>query len=100
MHFEFKFKKLETLYTEEKGAEKYEKSVVNAFFIVMARISAANSVQDLRNLKSRRLEKLEGKPEGRYSMRLNDQWRLLLTIEKTQDGIYLQILEISDHYKK
>lgn len=32
-------------------------------------------------------------------MRLNKQWRLILTIEEDKQGKYIQVLEISDHYK-
>ncbi|MCA6534525.1 MAG: type II toxin-antitoxin system RelE/ParE family toxin [Pseudanabaena sp.] len=99
MRLLFKSKKLEALYTELKGEDKYEAGVVDAFFNVMSRIVAASNEQDLREPKSRRLEKLVGDKKGKYSMRLNKQWRLILTIEEDKQGKYIQVLEISDHYK-
>ena len=99
MRLLFKSKKLEALYTELKGADKYEAGVVEAFFNVMSRIVAASNEQDLREPKSRRLEKLVGDKKGQYSMRLNKQWRLILTIEEDKQGKCIQVLEISDHYK-
>lgn len=99
MRYEFKDKKLQALYTQEKGAEKYDEGVVDAFFNLIARIDAATSEQDLRNLKSRRLEKLTGDRKGLYSMRLNKQWRLILKIVESKADKYIEILEISKHYE-
>lgn len=98
MRFQFKKKKLEALYIEEKGANKYEAGVVDAFFAIMDRITAAIDERDLRALKSRRLEKLTCDREGQYSMRLNDQWRLILEIGKDEQGKYLLIVEITDYH--
>lgn len=99
MRYEFKDKKLQALYTQEKGSEKYDEGVVDAFFNLIARIDAATSEQDLRNLKSRRLEKLTGDRKGLYSMRLNKQWRLILKIVESKTGKYIEILELSKHYE-
>lgn len=98
MRFRFKDKKLEALYSEEKGANKYEPAVVDAFFAVMDRIVAATDERDLRELKSRRLEKLKGDRAGQYSMRLNDQWRLILEFEDDKQGKCLLIVEIADYH--
>lgn len=98
MRFQFKHKKLQALYTDEKGANKYEAGVIDAFFAVMDRIAAAVDERDLRALKSRRLEKLSGNREGQHSMRLNNKWRLILTIEQDGEGKYLQIVEITDYH--
>ncbi len=39
-------------------------------------LHAAISINDLRVPPSNNLEKLKGDREGRYSIRINDQWRL------------------------
>jgi len=39
-------------------------------------INAAVSLNDLRVPPGNRLKKLEGDREGRYSIRINDQWRI------------------------
>ena len=64
----------------------------------MDRITAAIDERDLRALKSRRLEKLTGDREGQYSMRLNDQQRLILEIGKDKQGKYLLIVEITNYH--
>lgn len=100
MRFEFKKKKLHDLYYEEKGTEDYQPTVVNAFFEVMTIIYAAKDERDLYNAKSLHFEKLKGersKQEER-SIRLNDQWRLILTISKDDQGKYLYIIDIDDYH--
>jgi proteic killer suppression protein len=39
-------------------------------------LDAANSLQDLRGLRSNRLEALKGDRKGQYSIRINKQWRI------------------------
>ena len=39
-------------------------------------LDAAGSLNDLRVPPSNRLEKLVGRREGQYSIRINDQWRI------------------------
>ena len=82
MRFRFKDKKLEALYTEEKNAHKYP-NVFDDFFEVMAIIAAALSERDLYANKG---------------LRLNKQWRLIVTLEEDKEGFYLQILGIEDYH--
>lgn len=44
--------------------------------IKLAKLGAANSIQDLRELKGNRLEALKGNRKGQYSIRINDQYRI------------------------
>jgi proteic killer suppression protein len=44
--------------------------------IKLARISAATSIEDLRELSGNRLETLQGDRQGQYSIRINDQYRI------------------------
>jgi proteic killer suppression protein len=44
--------------------------------IKLARISAATSIEDLRELRGNRLETLQGNRQGQYSIRINDQYRI------------------------
>jgi proteic killer suppression protein len=39
-------------------------------------LDAAVSLEDLRNPPGNRLEKLSGRRQGQYSIRVNDQWRV------------------------
>lgn len=100
MRFSFRHKKIEALYYEEKGAEKYSKAVVVAFFNVMTIIDAAEDERDLRALKGLRFEKLEGErgQRGERSLRLNNQWRLILSIEKDENGKLIVVIDIEDYH--
>ena len=44
--------------------------------IKLARLSAATSIQDLREIRGNRFEMLKGKRKGQYSIRINDQYRI------------------------
>ena len=99
MRFKFKKNKIKLLYTEEKNAHKYP-GVVDDFFEVMAIIAAAETEQDLYANKGLRFEKLSGKrgKENQRSLRLNKQWRLIVVLEKDEDGKYVLIIDIEDYH--
>lgn len=99
LRFQFKKKKLEALYTEEKNAHKYP-GVVDDFFEVMTIIDAAVDERDLYALKGLRFEKLSGKrgKQGQRSLRLNDQWRLIVVLDQDEQGQYLTIIDIEDYH--
>jgi proteic killer suppression protein len=44
--------------------------------IKLARVGAASSIQDLREIRGNRLEVLRGGRRGQYSMRINDRYRV------------------------
>ena len=99
MRFLFKDKKIEALYTEEKNAHKYP-GVIDDFFDVMATIEAALDERDLYAQKGLRFEKLAGQrgKQGQRSLRLNKQWRLIVALEKDEDGSYLLVIDIEDYH--
>ena len=98
MRFYFADKKLERLYTDEKGAHKYPEGVVDAFFDVMAVVAAARDERDLRRLKSLRYEKLKGQRGHQCSLRLNSQFRLIVEREKDEEGAFFWIISIEDYH--
>lgn len=98
MRFLFKKKKLEDLYTEEKGAHKYPAEVIDAFFEAMAVIAAAHDERDLYAMKGFHFEKLSGDRKGEHSLRLNKQFRLIVTMEKDTDGKFVLVIDIADYH--
>ena len=88
----------ERLDTDATYAAGYSEAVVTAFRKRMQLIRSATTEQDLRNLKSLHYEKLEGKRKGQRSMRLNDQFRLILKIEDTPNGPQVVVIEITDYH--
>ena len=102
MRLQFKNPKLEALYTQEKNAHKYPAEVIENFFEVMAILESIPDEQALYKLKGLRFEKLQGKrgKEQQRSIRLNDQWRLILTIEEDPQSKFILLIEIIDYHKK
>ena len=50
--------------------------------VKLARLSAATSIQDLREIRGNRFEMLKGKRKGQYSIRINDQYRICFKWKK------------------
>jgi proteic killer suppression protein len=98
LRFYFADRKLERLYTEEKDAHKYPEGVVDAFFDVMGAIAAARDERDLRALKGLRYEKLKGRRSHQRSLRLNDQYRLIVEREEDAEGRLFRIVAIEDYH--
>jgi len=57
-------------------------------------LNRAETLQDLRVPPANRLERLRGKREGQYSIRVNDQWRVCF---EWQDGDALNV-ELVDYH--
>jgi len=72
--------------------------VVDAFFDDLTVIQAAADERDLYAAKSLHYEHLKGKREGQRSIRLNDQYRLILVVEEDEQGKFLHIIEIADYH--
>ena len=98
MRFRFKTKWLAALYREEKGAQKYPSQVVDAFFEVMSVIAAAKDERDLYQLKGLRFEKLKDNPKAERSLRLNKQFRLIITLEEDTNGRYVLVIDLMDYH--
>lgn len=59
---------------------------------------AANNEQDLVAYRALRFEKLLGKRAGQHSIRLNDQWRLIVRVETDEDRRLLIVVEVVDYH--
>ena len=61
-------------------------------------LASAQDERDLRAMRSLNLEKLKGDRTGHYSIRLNDQFRLILTFRTEDDGRVVVVLELVDYH--
>lgn len=101
MEYLFNNKHLNDLYHRGKSRKyKPPPSTLKKFFMRIQQIEAANDIYDLWKTPSLNFEKLKGY-EDKYSIRVDDQWRLEFCIkwqnkEKTK-GI-VSIVELSKHY--
>jgi proteic killer suppression protein len=98
VRFKFSDKKLEALYKSGEGREKYPKEIADIFVRRVRAIEGVAGENDLRAMKSLHFEKLK-RQKNRYSIRLNKQWRLILTFEKDKEGKIVVIIEINNHYE-
>lgn len=73
-------------------------AVVRAFRMRMQAIRAAEDERVFYQLKSWRFEKLKGERSHQRSIRLNDQWRLIVEIEKAQPKNTVVIVAIEDDH--
>lgn len=94
---EFANQSLDRLETDHSFSGGFPSAVVEAFRKRMQLIRSASDKRDFYQLKSLHFEKLKGGRSGQYSMRLNDQYRLVLKLLNQSKGKVVQILEIWDH---
>ena len=72
--------------------------VVKAFRKRMQLIRASPDERDFYKLKSLRFEKLDGKRKHQHSMRLNDQYRLIIEFIKRPQDKVVKIISIEDYH--
>jgi proteic killer suppression protein len=90
----------------DKGLEALEKTddpvysaaIIKAFRLRIQTIRGARDERDFYALKSLRYEKLKGKRSHQHSMRLNDQFRLILEYEGTGPDKTVIVVEIADYH--
>ncbi len=80
MEFEFSDRKLERLYVDRRFNAKMAPEVVRAFRETLDVIRDAPDERDFYALKSLHFEKLTGSRRHQHSMRLNDQYRLVVQL--------------------
>jgi toxin HigB-1 len=91
-------KKLRRLDSERDFTGGYSEAVVRAFRMRMQTIRAAVNETDFYASKSLHYEKLKGKRKHQHSMRLNDQFRLILELESNPQGNVVVVIDIDDYH--
>jgi proteic killer suppression protein len=59
-------------------ARRFPRDIVDTALVKMDLVNAAAAILDLRSPPGNRLEALKGDLKGLHSIRVNDQWRLVL----------------------
>lgn len=77
--------------------KRWGPDVIRAYRKKIQILHAATDERDLRALRSLRLERLSGDRAGTSSIRLNDQFRLILTF-RTENGRVVVVLELVDYH--
>ncbi|MEO8498939.1 MAG: type II toxin-antitoxin system RelE/ParE family toxin [Planctomycetota bacterium] len=89
---------LDRLETEAGFNAGFDVAIVRKFRKTMQLIRAAPDERIFYQMKSLHYERLKGKRSNQRSMRLNDQWRLILEIEQQENGKIVVILSIEDYH--
>jgi len=94
----FADRKLEQLETNAAAAAAWPPAVVRAFRKTVHFIKQAVDERDFRNFKSLRFEKLRGKRSHQHSMRLNDQYRLVVELKEAGPRKQVTVISIEDYH--
>ena len=85
--------------SELRGKKSYPYEVINQYKKKVQLLISIQNLEDLKQFRGLNFERLKGNRKGQYSIRLNNQYRLLLTrITESKVQIVL-INEISKHYE-
>lgn len=77
---------------------QWSRDVVTSYRKKIQILRSATDERDLRNMRSLNLEKLKGDRDGTWSIRLNDQFRLILTFHTGNAGRVTVVLELVDYH--
>jgi toxin HigB-1 len=90
---------LQELQWEDADRDKaYPPGIGKAFRKRIQIIRGANDERDFYAMRSLRFEKLQGKRAHQHSMRLNDQWRMILEFEGDSPRKTVYIVSIEDYH--
>lgn len=98
MEIEFSTEELDRLEIEPGFDAGYSAAIVTAYRKRIQMIRAANDERVFRELKSLHFEKLKGDRAGQYSMRLNNQWRLIITFKEKSPSKIVVVISIEDYH--
>lgn len=76
----------------------FDAAIVKIFRKRMQLIRAAVDERAFYAMKSLHYEKPKGNRDGQRSMRLNDQWRLVLRLEEVEAGKLVVIVSVCDYH--
>jgi len=98
MEVRFSDTALDRLETDAKYDAGFSAQIVKAFRGRMQIIRAAVDERSLYQLKSLQFEKLKGNRSHQRSMRLNDQWRLIVEFEGAAPKKVVVVIAIEDYH--
>jgi len=98
MEVRFDDASLDLLESDPTYTGGYAQAIVKAFRKRLNFIRQAQDERDFYAMKSLNFEKLKGDRDHQYSMRLNDQWRLILELEGKGPQKVVVIKGIEDYH--
>jgi proteic killer suppression protein len=98
MDVEFADDDLERMYFDKASRVGHSDAIVKRFRKVVSWIRGATDERDLYALKSLHFEKLKGKRKHQRSLRINDQWRLIVEIVGEHPQKRIRVIGIEDYH--
>ena len=98
MEIEFDDDELDRLETDVRYIGKHSAAIVSLYRKRLQTIRSAPDERDLYALKSLHFEKLKGQRSHQHSIRLNDQWRLILEFKGKSPNKKIIIMAIADYH--
>jgi proteic killer suppression protein len=98
MDIEFADKTLALIETNKAGATRLPVAVIRSVRRKLIALRAAPDERALRNWKSLHYEKLKGNPDGKRSIRVNDQYRIVFILDNEAEPQKVTILSIEDYH--
>ena len=98
MELLFSNEDLDKLEIDPRFEAGYSPGVVKAFRKRLQQIRAAEDERAFHALRSLNFEKLRGDRAHQHSMRLNDQWRLILELRGSGKGKVVHVIDIEDYH--
>ena len=98
MEVDFADEDLDRLETDPRATARHGQNVDRAYRKALQAIRAAADSRDLYAIRGLRLERLKGKRSHQCSMRLNDQWRLIVEFVGADARMSVRVVEIVDYH--
>ena len=98
MRVAFGNEELDRLETDASDDHKRPAGIPRAYRKVIQALRAAPDERVLRQMKSFRFEKLAGNRSHQYSIRLNEQWRLILEFQGEANEKVAVVIAIEDYH--
>lgn len=98
MDVEFSNSHLQTIESDPNDRGGYSTAIARAFRKVMRVIRAAIDERDFRAMRSLNFEKLKGNRDHQHSLRLNDQFRLIVEIKASTPKNIVVVVDIEDYH--
>lgn len=99
MDVAFEKESLDRLETDAAYSAGFADAIVKAYRKRLQQIRAARDERTFYAQRSLRFEKLRGRRDGQHSMRLNDQWRLIVELRGEAPRKTVHVIEIVDYHR-
>lgn len=98
MELEFADDELKRMYCDENAGDHDPDGLIKRFRKVVSWIAGAADERDLYALKSLHFKKLKGSRTHQRSLRINDQWRLIVEIVGEHPNKRIRVIGIEDYH--